>query len=212
MNVFHIIGGGGHARVIADTVGELYPDSKIFIYDDNIHTKTFGKMVYKGTLSDLELNCSKSEPLVCGIGNLQIREVIIKRFEGWNWVTIVHPTAYVSKTAFLGKGTVVMAYSVVQPEVTIGDHCIINTKASVDHDCKIGYNVHISPGSTLCGNVVIGNHTHIGAGTTILPCIKIGNNVIIGASSMVNKDIFDNSIAYGVPCKYVKDNITYSKI
>ena len=40
---------------------------------------------------------------------------------------------------------------------------------------------------------------------SILPGVNIGNNVIIGAGSIVTKNIPDNCIAYGIPCKKKKD-------
>ena len=36
-------------------------------------------------------------------------------------------------------------------------------------------------------------------------CISIGDNVMIGAGSMVAKDIPDNSVAAGIPCKVIGD-------
>lgn len=51
--------------------------------------------------------------------------------------------------------------------------------------------------------IEVGNNVFIGGNTTILPNIKIGSNVIIGAGSVVTKDIPDNSIAVGVPCKKI---------
>ena len=36
-----------------------------------------------------------------------------------------------------------------------------------------------------------------------MPNVKIGNNVIIGAGSIVTKDIPDNSVATGVPCRVI---------
>jgi maltose O-acetyltransferase len=52
--------------------------------------------------------------------------------------------------------------------------------------------------------VKIGNNVQIGANSVILKGITIGNNVIIGALSLVNKDIPDNCIAVGNPCKIIK--------
>lgn len=54
--------------------------------------------------------------------------------------------------------------------------------------------------------VVIGDHVWIGGGVIILPGVTIGNNVVIGAGSVVTKDIPDNVIAYGNPCKVVRAN------
>jgi maltose O-acetyltransferase len=43
-------------------------------------------------------------------------------------------------------------------------------------------------------------------GTNILHQVKIGKNTIIGAGSVVTKDIPDNVVAYGSPCKIIKEN------
>lgn len=51
--------------------------------------------------------------------------------------------------------------------------------------------------------VTIGKNVWIGGGVIILPGVKIGDNVVIGAGSVVTKDIPDNKLAYGNPCKVV---------
>lgn len=53
------------------------------------------------------------------------------------------------------------------------------------------------------GAVEIGNNVFIGMKSTILKGVHIGNNVIIGANSLVNKDIPDNCVAAGNPCKVI---------
>jgi len=55
------------------------------------------------------------------------------------------------------------------------------------------------------GPVKIGNNVQIGANSIVLPGVTIGNNVIIGALSLVNKDVPDNSVAFGIPIK-IKGN------
>ncbi len=55
--------------------------------------------------------------------------------------------------------------------------------------------------------VTIGDNTWIGGNVTILPGVCIGNNTVIGAGSVVTKDVPDNVIAVGNPCKVIKRNI-----
>lgn len=55
--------------------------------------------------------------------------------------------------------------------------------------------------------IVVGNNVWIGGNTTILPGVIIGNNVVIGAGSVVTKNIPDNVVAVGNPCKVLKENI-----
>lgn len=89
---------------------------------------------------------------------------------------------------------------------------------------EIGDNVTIAPrtyilchdastknalGYTKIGRVRIGNNVFIGANTTILPGVTIGDNVIIRANSVVTKDIPENSVAIGNPCRVIKDYNNY---
>lgn len=54
--------------------------------------------------------------------------------------------------------------------------------------------------------VTIGDNVWIGGGAIILPGVTIGNNVVIGAGSVVTRDIPDNTIAYGNPCRAAREN------
>lgn len=55
--------------------------------------------------------------------------------------------------------------------------------------------------------VIIGDHVWIGGGAIIMPGVTIGNNVVIGAGSVVTKGIPDHTIAFGNPCRVVRENI-----
>ena len=62
----------------------------------------------------------------------------------------------------------------------------------------------------------IGRNCWLGAGVVVLPGITIGDNSVIGAGSIVTKDIPANVVAYGNPCKVIreigeKDRETYFK-
>lgn len=54
--------------------------------------------------------------------------------------------------------------------------------------------------------IVIGNNVWIGGGVIIMPGVTIGDNVVIGAGSVVTKDIPDNVVAYGNPCRVMRPN------
>lgn len=57
--------------------------------------------------------------------------------------------------------------------------------------------------------IIVGSNVYIGEDSMILPGVHIGNNVVIGARSVVTKDIPDNSVAAGVPCRVIKSNEEY---
>lgn len=54
-------------------------------------------------------------------------------------------------------------------------------------------------------DVFIGENAWIGAGVVIVPGVHIGKNAVIGAGSVVTKDIPDNMLAAGVPCKVLRE-------
>lgn len=63
-----------------------------------------------------------------------------------------------------------------------------------------------------CQDVHIGNNVWLGANVTVLPGVTIGDNTVIGAGSVVDKDIPCNVVAYGVPCKIIRDISEKDKI
>lgn len=54
-------------------------------------------------------------------------------------------------------------------------------------------------------SVHIGKNCWIGAGAVILPGITIGNNVVVGAGSVVTKELPDNVVAVGNPCRILRE-------
>lgn len=89
-------------------------------------------------------------------------------------------------------------------KVTIGDNAVIAPNVSI---YTAGHPVH--PESRNSGYewglpVTIGNNVWIGGNVVILPDVTIGDNVVIGAGSVVTKDIPDNVIAAGNPCRVVR--------
>jgi len=170
------------------------------LYDDNPHCDEIHcRPVYMA--SDVEV----VGPMIISIGSCRVRKLIAERYNE-EYVTAIHPKSIISDSATIGAGTVVMPGAIINADAQVGRHCIINTKASIDHECRIGNYVHIAPGATLSGNVEVGECSWIGVGACVKQGIKIGKNCMIGAGSVVVKDIPDNTVAYGNPCRVVRPN------
>jgi sugar O-acyltransferase (sialic acid O-acetyltransferase NeuD family) len=120
---------------------------------------------------------------------------------GLNPICLVHPTAFVAKNASYASGTQILAMSAVCVEATLGEACIVNTRASVDHECILGDGVHIGPGATLCGGVRVDDFAFVGAGATILPRVHIGRGAVIGAGAVVARDVAPGVCVLGVPAR-----------
>lgn len=191
-----LYGAGGHCKVVMDIVGANGLEIAK-IHDDNPKHDEF-----------MDVPCSFPsgvyDKAIITIGNCQIRKKITEKIKVKEFIRAIHPFTCISKNSTIGEGTVIMQGAIVQAGTSIGKHCNINTKASVDHDCKLSDFVHIAPGATICGEVEIGECTWIGAGAVVKQCIKIGRNCIIGAGAVIIRDIPDNSVAVGNPGHIIK--------
>lgn len=62
-----------------------------------------------------------------------------------------------------------------------------------------------APYRTSARPITIGNRVWIGAGTILTPGVSIGDDAVIGAGSVVTRDIPGDSVAFGVPCRVVRE-------
>ena len=153
MNKLIIVGAGGHGKVIADNAFKNgYKD--IAFADDHASGTIMGFPVV-GTSADLPQWNDGQTDFVIGIGNNAVRQRIAVQYDV-NWVTLIHPSAQIALGVTIGAGTVVMAGAVINACASVGQHCIINTRAVVEHDNVIEDYAHISPNAALGGTVCIG--------------------------------------------------------
>lgn len=123
-----------------------------------------------------------------------------------SFINILHSSAIVANTSVLGKGCILNAGTIIAGQTRLGNFVYLNRKVSVGHHTKIGDFTTVNPGCNIAGNVSIGVGCQIGMGSNIIDGLTIGNNCIIGAGSLVLKNLPDNTVAYGNPCKVVREN------
>ena len=198
----HIIGAGGHAKVIIDIL--LASNEEINgVWDENPVIKEVLNQSVVGNFAAFK--AGELQPVIIAIGNNLIRKRIAEELTV-KFGLAIHPKSAISSSSRLGEGTVVMANASINADVQIGKHVIINTNASIDHDCEIGDFVHLSPQVGLGGNVCIGEGTHVGIGASVKQGIKIGKWTTIGAGAVVIRDIPDYAVAVGNPTRVIKYN------
>lgn len=198
----YLFGASGHGKVIKDILHANGIKVKAFV-DDNIEIKECaGRLVLH--------DATGLSPMIVSIGVNHVRKAIVGKLVANNkdieFVTAIHPSAIMSPSAKIGEGSVVMAGAVINADAVIGKHCIVNTGATIDHECVIEDFCHIAPGVHISGDTLVGEGTWIGIGSCVIQGITIGGNSMIGAGSVVVKDIPDGVVAYGNPCKVVREN------
>ncbi len=206
-----ILGDGGHSLGIQETLLDLgYHREQLGIVDIADHPASIFDIRVIGRDEDLSILAEDGwRQAVIGTGSVEstaLRHRLAEKLQkaGIELVTVVDPGARVSRLARIGCGAYIARGAMVQPDSDIGEMAIINTGAVVEHNCRIGSYGHISSGAVLAGNVTVGADTFIGAGSVVRHGICIGNRCVIGAGSTVVRDIPDDCVAYGNPCRIRK--------
>ena len=199
-----IIGSGGHAKVVVESLNFSRSDIKVKIFDEN--RSTLDLLLGKYSVEFLEDWTDLDNYFHVAIGSNESRARISQdaiKF-GKKPFNVIHSLATVFESVSLQEGIFLAANSIVASGSVINSGCIVNHAAIIDHDCIIGEYSHIAPNATLGGGVSVGAQCLICAGSIILPDIKIGNNVVIGAGSVVVKNVKDSQIIVGVPGKEIR--------
>ena len=189
-----IIGAGGHAKVVYDSLIECQRRVLGFISPNQEKDTSFCDLKIIGNDNAVSQYNPLDVDLANGIGfmhNNQNRFNIAKRMrdDGYTFTTIIHPSAIIGTNVELEEGVQIMAGAVVQPGTKIGKDTIINTGVILDHDCHIEKNCHLATGVVCSGNIKIKENTFIGAGSVIIQDISVGKNCMVAAGSVVFQNL-----------------------
>ncbi|NOG54761.1 MAG: acetyltransferase [Planctomycetes bacterium] len=214
-----LIGGGGHAKVVADcarscgwTIAGFYDDAPA----DSPFPLADSGVPFLGPVPTEfgRPGNDEAQPtaLFIAIGDNEDR----KRLAGSVWaadgpspdarpghVKVVHASSVVSPSAHIGSGTLVAPGAVINADARIESDCIINSSAVVEHDCIVGAAAHLAPGSVLGGAVAVGSLSLVGLGARVLPGVRIGSRCTVGAGAVVTANVPDGATVTGIPAKPV---------
>ncbi len=199
-----LLGAGGHARVLA-ALARAAGHPILGVCDPALAENAVSSWEELDVLGNdyaLDQLAPHCVTLMLGVGQLAagtLRQRLYAawRARGYDFPTLVHPTAWVAPGVVLGDGVQVMAGAIIQPGCEIGENSIVNTRAGIDHDCRIGRNVHVAPGVTLCGSVTVEDGAFIGAGATVIQGVRIGACAVVGAGVTLVRDLTPKTTMLG---------------
>jgi sugar O-acyltransferase (sialic acid O-acetyltransferase NeuD family) len=210
-----ILGTGGTSRDILDTLNDVNARSSVPVYecvgflDDN--AKEWGKQLAGvPVLGGLRLAAGLFDcQFTNGIGsptNFWRKEAIIARTgqAADRFATIIHPTASVSRTARIGRGTVILQNVTISSNVQIGDHVVILPNSVISHDAVIGDYTCITGGVCISGEATIGKACYLGTNSSIIGGITVGDGCLVGMGSVVLRDVPRNSVVVGNPARFLR--------
>ncbi|SHO57609.1 acetyltransferase [Vibrio quintilis] len=197
-----LIGGGGHASVLADILLRQQRNILAVISPDDIS----GRAVFRGiTHYQQDDDVLQFQPdqvrLVNGIGMIpgsDIKKLLNQYYLslGYRFETVIASEAVISPYATISDGAQIFPGAIIQAGTVIGQHSVINTGVIIEHDCCIGDYNHIAPGSTVCGQVETETDVFVGAGATIIQNLKLKHQAVVGAGAVLTKSLAGTEIAY----------------
>lgn len=199
--MIHLIGAGGHCKVVLDALLESGADlSAIRVRDGRAERAggdLLGAAIETPEIVDALAGCAFH--IAIGAAGPRARLYGEAEAAGGRPATVRHPSARVSRFARIANGAFVAALSVVGPSARIGRAVIVNHGTIVDHDCEVGDFTHLAPNASLGGGVRVGERCLVGAGAVVLPGLVIGDGVTIGAGAVVTRDVASHQTWTGVP-------------
>ena len=195
-----LLGAGGHCKSCIEVILGISQYSILGIIDkDGSSTKHILGHDVIGTDKDLEsllLHCSDA---LVTVGQIKSPEIRISLFEkaksyGFNFPVIRSQYSYISNSAQIGEGTILLHHALINTSVNIDANCIINTKALIEHDARIGSHCHVSTGAIINGGVIVEDRCFIGSGAIIHEGITVGADSIISAGQVIRDDVPSNSV------------------
>jgi sugar O-acyltransferase (sialic acid O-acetyltransferase NeuD family) len=144
---------------------------------------------------------------VCAIGSTK-RRPFIERVAalGFEFASVIHPSARVSRAATIGEGAIVNAGVLIATHAQIGRHVILNRGALIGHHVRIGDYATVSPGANLAGAVSVGEGAYIGLGAMVLEKHSVGEQSLVGAAALVTRDVPARTFVMGSPARVVEEN------
>ena len=189
-----VVGASGHAKLIIDIL-ELNGQTQIVGLVDSFRPIGYSMMNYTvlGTEEDLPslVESHWIDGVVVAIGDNFVRFRMVKRIQALcpelTFVSVVHPHG-----------------ACVNAGAKIGQHCIVNTKASLAHDAVLEDFASLAPGVTTGGNCRIGQFTAVGIGATLIHGVSVGAHSVIGAGALVLQPVHSHTVAYGSPARVIR--------
>ena len=204
-----MLGGGGHARVLIDSL-QLSGACAIRGILDRDTARHGGVVLGVLVLGGDELLAGLAQDgvawFVVGFAGVRDNRPRQRMFEeavakGLRPLTVVHPSAIVSRHAVIGAGCQIFPGAIVNAGAVLGAHVIVNSGAIVEHDCRVGDHAHVAPAACLAATVIVGERAHIGAGSTLRQGVTVGADAVVGAGAAVVNDVPSEHVVVGVPAR-----------
>jgi len=119
-------------------------------------------------------------------------------------VSLVAPTAFVSRTASVGAGCVIYPNCFVGGNASLGEQIFVLSGSVINHDDYLEDRVTLASGVTLAGEVHVEEDCYLGQACSVRQNVRIGRGSLIGMSSVVLADVPPGVVMVGNPARQLR--------
>jgi sugar O-acyltransferase (sialic acid O-acetyltransferase NeuD family) len=174
------------------------------ILDDapNLQSHPVGSTTVVGTL-DQAGEHGDAQLLVCA-GSGRSRAAIVARLRHRGigddrYATVVHPSAVVPSTCRIGRGSIVLARTVLTSDVVVGQHVVAMPNVTLTHDNQIDEFVTLCAGVSLGGSVHVEAWAYLGMNSSVREHTTVGAGSVLGMGAVLLRDLPAGQTWVGVP-------------
>jgi sugar O-acyltransferase (sialic acid O-acetyltransferase NeuD family) len=204
MTDYVLVGGGAFGRELHDWfapgLAEHGHHFVGYLDDGDAPMQAFGRALPQlGKITGARIDPAMR--LVMAIGDPAGKASIAQALGAAAFDTLVHPRAWVSASAKLGRGCVIGPFADVSADAVAGAFVGLNAYASIGHDAEVGDYSTLSGYVDLTGGVKVGSGAFLGSGCRVLPGLKVGDGCVIGAGAVMLRNAPAGTTYYAAPAR-----------
>lgn len=205
MTRLFIVGAGGFGREVLLYAREVIARNNDFeiggFLDSNPHALKGFETGTKILGDERSWNIEPQDRFVIATGDPELRARLhtdlVRRSA--QFMTIIHPLAWIAPSAKIGLGTIVGAFATVNADATVGENVVIQGYAGIGHDAQVGAHSAICSFTLIAGAAEIGERAFIAPSCVVTPKKVVGRQATVSAGSVIHKSVPDNALAVGNP-------------
>ncbi len=171
--------------------GFLYNIDYLCFIDDSVTSLSIAgrNLLYLGNIHDFYPE--NGDKFVATIASPTARSSLVEKLlaRGCLFLSYIDPSVKISLASVVGRGCIILPYSLISNDSVIGNFSIVNCHASVGHNVTIGSFVSISSHVDIMGHCVVGDKVFMGSGSSVLPGKSIGELATIGAGAIAVRSV-----------------------
>jgi UDP-3-O-[3-hydroxymyristoyl] glucosamine N-acyltransferase len=206
-----------HLAIFFDLCCERYGVREFDIYnnieiDETPNLGLSGELYSCRMIKAGETNSVQADKIFYGVvgpyGKYKVLQDFTERvgIQRENLDNLIATDVSVAPSVQLNHGILMERSVVISSQTVIKFGVSIKRRVTIGHHVVIDEFAEINPGALILGNVRIGKGAYIGAGAVIRDGVEIGDHAVVGMGSLVMDDVPTGVVAYGTPCRVIREN------